>query len=214
MPIWQMVLYVRRVSNRCSKYERARLTRFCLLCRGLGIICCFRAQLPELLKSTNIQPGFLSLSLGTESILERLGLDDMCPLRTRPCKAQFQRYWILTYLAKIGVCSIVKKGHRELIPAEQNGVGVILFRRKTCAEVVQGRLGDNPRVAYKRSSRSAEKHLRCDLPNQRLSGCTRPGVVSSSPFWNAAAWMTLPVRSRMALPPLSIFSRLTFLASR
>ena len=52
-----------------------------------------------------------------------------------------------SYLAQIGVGSIVEKGHGELVASEQDGIRVILLRRETRAEVVQCRLGDHPRVS-------------------------------------------------------------------
>lgn len=52
------------------------------------------------------------------------------------------------------------------------------------------------------------------LPNQRRSGCTRPGVTSL--LWNSASCVIWPEASRTALLlfPLSMLTRLTDLASR
>lgn len=153
------------------------------------------------------------MGLRTKCILECLGFEDMGTLV--PADESSEPLY----------------GDRENIPCEDSGLPhhQAMPLEACCGGEVQstghfvsqpGLCGSDPMPSGRSPLYCLSKHLsssstetsRGDVPNHLLSGCTLPGFVSSSPFWNAAACMILPSRSRMALPPLSILRRPTVLA--
>lgn len=123
---------------------------------------------------------------------------------------------IMTYPTTVlGI--VLQQTHRQLVPLEQDRVWVRLLLLQGSPKMVERGLRDDSRIAYRR--RHSQRTLMLNkikgcLPNHRLSGLTRPGSASFSPFWKAAASTILPSRSLTALPPLSILTREADFASR